>query len=48
MSGADTQSNPSDFDFADMQQETEDVEEMTVMVGWKNVLNNNRKMHHSS
>lgn len=39
MSGADTQSNPSDFDFADMQQE-EDIEEVTVMV--KNLLNNKK------
>lgn len=48
MSGADTQSNPSDFDFADMQQETEDIEEVTVMVSRifsrkKNMLNNNRR-----
>lgn len=35
MSGADTQSNPSDFDFADMQQETEDIEEVTIMVNVK-------------
>lgn len=42
MSNVDTQSNPSDFDFADMQQDSEDIEEVTVMVSCKNMLNNNK------
>lgn len=30
--GADTQSNPSDFDFGEMQQDSEDINEIDVMV----------------
>jgi hypothetical protein len=35
MSGADTQSNPSDFDFADMQQDLQEDLDVDVMVSEK-------------